>query len=85
MPELRITPNLEQAPWNDLQGKMVPEMGTITRIGRLPRGMTSGLSSVTVVITLADGSNVMGETSLACMSAAMRAIDARAAMEGETR
>ena len=80
---LTITPNLEEAPWRDLANNCVPEMGTISRIGRLPRGTVSGKSSVSVVITLADGSNVVGETTLALFLAAALAVKARAELEGE--
>lgn len=80
MPALSVTPNIEANPWPESKGM---PFGEITKIGRLPRGMESGRSTVTICITLADGATVYGQTSLRNMNAAMIALNARAAAEGE--
>lgn len=78
---ITITPNIDQAPWTDL--KHVPQMGTITRIGRLPHGTKSGASTVTVCIEMPDGTQVLAQTTLALFLAAARAIEAREAQENQ--
>lgn len=78
---LSITPNIAAAPWTDL--KSVPELGQITRIGRLPKGTAAGRSTVSVVIEFEDGRRFIGQTTLALLNGAMVAINASAEAEGE--
>ncbi len=78
---LVITPNIERNPWPECAGK---PFGTITKIGRLPRGTDAGRSTVTVCITLPDGTTVYGQQTLRNMKGALVALTASAEMEGET-
>lgn len=71
---LSVTPNIDLAPWKDC--KDIPELATITRIGRLPRGTESGKSTVTILIEHKDGSRSMAQTTLALISAAVSALKA---------
>jgi hypothetical protein len=77
---LQITLNVEETPWGDLASEC-PQLGKIERIGRLPRGTTSGKSTVTVVIRMPDGTRHMAETTLALLDGAMQAMKTREAME----
>lgn len=72
---LTITPDIEQAPWADLAH--VKQLGQITRIGRLPRGCTSGASTISIAVKLPDGTDVMAQTTMALFLAAARALKAR--------
>jgi hypothetical protein len=80
MINLTITPNIDEAPWKDLAPEC-PELGTIERIGRLPRGTTSGKSTVSIVIRMPDGKRYMAQTTLALMDAAMTALKTREHMD----
>lgn len=72
---LSITPNIEKAPWSDLsQDTRRAGLGVITRIGRLPSGTTAGKSTVTVLIRMPDGRELMAETTMALFSAAAGAL-----------
>jgi hypothetical protein len=51
--------------------------GKVTAIGGIPEGTTEGLAAVVVVITLDDGSTVVGQTTLALLASAARALAAR--------
>jgi len=51
---LTVTVNCEKTPWEDLR-EDCPQLGFISRIGRLPRGTVSGASSVTVLVEMPDG------------------------------
>jgi hypothetical protein len=51
--------------------------GMVTAIGGIPQGTESGKASVAVVMTLTDGSTVVGETTLALLNDAVRALAAR--------
>lgn len=70
---LTITTDIEKTPWTDLQDKC-KVLGTVTRIGRLPRGTTSGKSTVSIVIEMPDGTTVMGQTTLALFANAALAL-----------
>lgn len=80
MVHLAVTQNIETNPWPECKDR---PFGTITKIGRLPRGMTSGRSTVTVELTLPDGTKVYGQQSLRNMHLAMRALVISAESEGE--
>jgi hypothetical protein len=51
--------------------------GQVTAIGGVPRGTAAGLASVALVVTLDDGTTVFGETTLALLNGAVRALTAR--------
>jgi hypothetical protein len=71
---LVITPDLDKAPWADLAH--VKELGTLTRIGRLPHGTVKGASTVAIAVKLPDGTDVMVQTTMALFLAAARALKA---------
>lgn len=74
---LIITPNLDKAPWEDLRD-VTTELGKVVRVGRLPRGTTSGKSTVYVVIEMPDGKQYIAETTMTLFlgaATAMRAAD----------
>lgn len=50
--------------------------GTVSAMARLPGGMASGAASITVELTLPDGTKAYGQTSLALLEAAARAFRA---------
>ena len=58
-------------PVNDRAG------GTVTAVGGIPNGTMSGKPAVAVVVTLPDGSTVMGQTTLALLAGATKALTAR--------
>lgn len=53
------------------------EVGQVSAIGGIPAGMASGKASVMVTMLLPDGRTVAGETSLALLISATRALAAR--------
>ena len=72
---LNITPNIDNSPWTELNGpRAYPGLGTIVRIGRLPSGTSSGKSTVSIMIEMPDGKLVAGQTTMALMVAAVRAL-----------
>jgi hypothetical protein len=64
--------------WPDIRS-----LDPIVAIARLPGGMASGASSVSVRIEMADGTFVHGQTSLAHLSTAIEAFRAADAAEAE--
>ena len=78
---LTVTTNLDDSPWTDCKG--IPELATITRVGRLPKGTQSGKSTVTLLIEFKDGSRAMAQTTLALFTASAVALKAAAEMSGE--
>lgn len=78
MPSVVITPNIEDAPWSDLKALhdscgILLAMGNdnpALRIGGLPRGTKGGKTSVSIAVTLSDGSVVLTETTLVLFLAA---------------
>jgi len=60
--------------WPGLKDRPFTE-GTLTGIARLPAGMGSGRSTVTVRIELPDGQTVLAQTSLALLSNAVLAFN----------
>ena len=71
---LTVTTNLGRTPWTDLRG--VQAMGQVARVGRLPGGTQGGKSTVTLLITMPDGQQVLAETTLALFTSAARALQA---------
>lgn len=79
MLRLDVNLNMELEPWSDLlEGVQAgrTRMGDWTRVGILPAGMESGRASVAIVVTLDDGSQVIGQTSLRNFLMAAAAISA---------
>lgn len=76
---LTITPDVEQAPWDDLdktEANRPDRNGVLERVGLLRNGMTSGRASVGLVIRLDTGEHVVAQTSFALWRAAVRALEA---------
>lgn len=76
MPAIQITTNLERTPWEDKREVFArqSDLGIITHIGRLPRGMQSGASSVTLIVKMPDGMEYAVQTSLALFQSAASAL-----------
>lgn len=49
--------------WGAAYGDVLPERGTLRRIGVIPTGMTSGRPSLAMLVDLDDGRKVFVETS----------------------
>jgi hypothetical protein len=72
---LAITANIDETPWTELRNENAqPGLGTIIKIGRLPHGMESGKSTISVLIEMPDGSLAAAQTSMALMTAAMQVL-----------
>lgn len=82
MTPLSVTPDVEQAPWSDLDPKM--PHGRLERVGLLRHGTVNGKASVAVVILLDDGTRVVAETTWALFNAAARALAASPVASEET-
>jgi hypothetical protein len=79
---LTITPNIEKAPWTELKGEnVIPGLGRIIKIGRLPKGTTEGRSTVSVLIQMPDGKILAAETTLRLMESAVRTLTLSAAAD----
>jgi len=86
MSSLQIVPNIDLNPWTDLKETVKQGRdGTVERIGRLPRGMESGASSIALVIKLNDGSYVIGQMSLKQFNLAHQAINVAEGYEKDLR
>jgi len=66
--------------WADLSGRKILK-ATLTSVGALPHGMTSGRTSVALRIELNDGSVVFAETSLRLFQQAAAAFTGRYGLE----
>lgn len=74
---IAITPNMEACPWTDARATAQANgLGRITRIGRLPRGTTTGKSTITVMIKMPDGREFMAETTMVLFQHAAKALKA---------
>ena len=62
--------------WGPHVGKQ-PQMGTVTRIGVLPKGMESGRPSLALAVILDDGTAVIAQTSWRAFALAAVALIAR--------
>ena len=82
MPILQITTDIEATPWTDLESPD-REIGTITRVGLLPRGMASGRPTLSAIITMRDSTPVVGQTSWAMMRNAVAALGASPVAEAD--
>jgi len=67
--------------WPDLKTKGFVE-GNWIGIARLPKGTTSGNSTVTIRVELPDGQTILAQTTLRLLSNAVRAFEIREEMEG---
>jgi hypothetical protein len=56
-------------------GLPTTQVGQLTKLGALPKGMASGRASVAVLITLDDGTHVFAETSLRLLRTAVNTFD----------
>lgn len=74
MTPIRITPDIERAPWDDLT-RDTPH-GRVARVGLLRNGTSEGRASAAVVIELDDGSHVIAETTWRLLRLAVRALAA---------
>ncbi len=83
MTPLEITPNIEKTPWPEAAN--AAELMHADKIGRLPRGMTSGASSVTIRFTDAAGNHYFGQTSLALLKSAVQVFTAREQIENASK
>jgi hypothetical protein len=72
---LTITPDLDRAPWTDLQSDE-PEVGLLSRIGLLRHGTEGGKATVGLVVTLPDGQQVLAQTTWALFRMAYTALAA---------
>lgn len=70
---LTITPDLDVAPWTDLQSED-PDVGMLTRIGLLRHGTQEGRATVGLVVTTADGQQVLAQTSWRLLFNAVHAL-----------
>lgn len=64
-------------------GRVIHLRGEGLEMARLPGGMSSGNSSVTIRVNLPDGRVVLAETSLALLRMAVQAFDAADAADAE--
>lgn len=86
MPNLSITPNIEKAPWEDLNLSEIEDggqLGEVIRIGRLPRGTQGGKSTVAILVRSQSGKFVMVQTTLRLLWNAVKAMEISAQSEGE--
>lgn len=77
MTPLTVTPDIERAPWDDLNLAR-PDIndGRLARIGLLRHGTEGGKASVGVVIELPDGTHIIGQTTWALFRTAFHALNA---------
>jgi hypothetical protein len=70
---LTITPDIDQAPWTDVEPAST---GELARIGLLRNGTTEGRASVGLLVQLPDGQQVVAQTTWRLFNAAARALAA---------
>lgn len=85
---LNITVDLERDPWTDITRENTPlNVGGlsagITRVGLMPNGTSSGLSTVMMEVVLPDGTKVIAETTLRLFRAAAAGLLASPLAEAE--
>ena len=65
MPNVIVTLDIEKTPWIEMKRTFeVNGLGNIVRFGRLPRGTTSGASTVSVAVQMASGETYVGQTTM---------------------
>lgn len=72
---LTVHLDLDTEPWTDLQSDE-PVLGTLSRIGLLRHGTGKGNASVGLVLTMPDGTQVIGQTTWALLRTAYAAMAA---------
>lgn len=77
METLSIIPDATTHELPGLTTSVSKGMGTITAIGGIPLATQKGLAGVAVVVTLDDGTTVVGETTLELFKSAASALAAR--------
>lgn len=82
MPDLTITPDIERAPWTDIEA---PSRGTLERIGLLRNGTVEGRATVALVIRLDDGTAVIVETTWRLFNTSARALAVSPVAQEETQ
>lgn len=80
---LQITPDVERAPWTDIEPGAPG--GTLERIGLLRNGTGEGRASVGLVIQLEDGTHVVAQTTWRLLHNAVRALAAGPVGSEETQ
>lgn len=72
---LTITADLEKNPWTDIDPATYSAgCGHIARIGRLPRGTQSGLSTIAILVEMPDGRKVIAQTTMRLFQTAAGAL-----------
>jgi hypothetical protein len=72
---LNVVPDLDAYPFEIPPGRLAGA-GRVTDIGILAAGTNTGRASIALVVTLPDGTKVIGETTWALLGAAHRALAA---------
>lgn len=80
---ITITPDIERAPWTDLN-EATTLQGTIERLGLLRNGTQQGRATVAMVVRLPDGTEAIAETTWRLFSLASRALAASPVAAEET-
>lgn len=75
-PTLHIILDGDQC-WPELVGRRVLDAGNEVYLAALPGGMSSGKTSITLRLTLSDGTTVLAQTSLALLNTATAAFNER--------
>lgn len=83
MEPLTITPDIDRAPWNDLDEATTLD-GKLERIGLLRNGTVQGRATIGIVVRLPDGTAVVGQTTWRLFNAAARALAASPVAAEET-
>lgn len=77
--KLTLTLDIDETPWTDLAH--VKTLAVIERIARIRNGTRNGASAVAVAIKTEDGKDIVAQTTLAALLAAVRAIELREQMD----
>lgn len=83
MQHLHITPDVDRAPWTDIEPDALA--GDLVRIGLLRNGTTEGRASVGLVVQLPDGTHVIAQTTWRLLHNAVRALAAGPVGSEETQ
>lgn len=82
MQHLQITPDIEHAPWSDVDPTY---SGELERIGLLRNGTAEGRATVGLVVRLTDGRHVIVQTTWRLLHNAVRALAAGPVGSEETQ
>ena len=72
--EIEVTPNIDDAPWADLEGAKI---AVVRRVCGIPNGTVNGKVAVCLAIELHDGRFVVAQTTLKLLATAVTALIAR--------